>query len=112
MPSADPEFETFSNLQYGVRCAAIIFRNYRQSDGLQSIQDYIARWAPSADNNPTSGYAQFVADACGCIPSDPYDVTDGGKLSDLLSAVFTFENGPGDWVSEADLAAGVAAALT
>ena len=58
-----------------------------------TIAGFINRWAPLGDHNPTAGYAQFVADACGVGVGDAVDVTDPEFLADLVSAVVHFEDG-------------------
>jgi len=110
VPSSDDQFEEFSNVKYGVRAAARIFLEYSLSHGLSTVAQYINRWAPPADANPTNAYANFVAADCGVDPNNQYNVQDSGNLAKLLASVFRFENG-GDYVSGADIEAGVEMAI-
>jgi hypothetical protein len=110
-PSTDPDFEEFDNVLHGIRAAAIIFSNYSVIDGLSTIAQYISRWAPQADSNPTGGYIQFVSQRCGCDSNNQLNVQNAGNLSKLLAAVFEFEQGSTDFVSPDQIAAGVALAL-
>jgi hypothetical protein len=93
VPSNDPDFETFQEIFYGIRAAAIIFCNYSRLDGLSSIAQFIGRWAPSSDANPTTSYTDFVATACGYDPNNSYNVLDPDLLARLLEAIFRFEQG-------------------
>ena len=92
-PSSDPIFCQFEDINHGIRAAALIFLNYHRLDGLSTVAQYIARWAPSGDDNPVASYVAFVASHCGVGADDQYDVTDGGNLCKLLGAVFEFEQG-------------------
>lgn len=109
-PSSDPDFEEFDNVEHGIRAAALIFINYRRSDGLQTIVQYIARWAPSSDDNPTDEYVGFVATACGVPGNQPYNSTDAEKLLPLLKSVFRYEQG-NYVVTEDQIAEGISDAL-
>ena len=110
IPGSDPDFVTFGDMTHGIRAAAKIFINYSKLDGLSTIAQYIDRWAPPSDSNPTSAYADYVATACAVDPNNIYNVEDSGNLAKLLDAVFQFENG-GRYVTEAQITAGVDAAL-
>lgn len=110
-PSIDSEFETFSSMEMGVRCAAKIFINYSKLDGLSTIAQYIDRWAPPSDSNPTNDYAEFVATACSVDPNNTFNVLDSGNLSNLLTAVFRFEQGV-DYCTPEQIASGVEQALS
>lgn len=111
MPSLDPDFETFDTIEHGVRCAAKIFLHYYKAYGLSTIAQYIQRWAPPSDSNPTNDYAEFVASACSIDPNNTFNVLDSGNLSNLLTAVFRFEQG-GDYCTPEQITSGVEQALS
>lgn len=110
-PSSDPAFEEFKNVEYGIRCAGKIFCIYHLSHGLSTIAQFITRWAPAADSNPTHKYVDFVSSACGVDSNNIYNILDPENLKRMLKAVFHFEQG-GEYVTDEQIAAGVQEALT
>lgn len=110
-PSIDDEFETFEGMKYGVRAAARIFLEYSVSHGLSTIAQYINRWAPPEDANPTNAYADFVSADCSVDPNNQFNVQDAGNMAKLLASVFRFECG-GSYVSDEDMKAGIEMAVS
>lgn len=111
-PSADPRFAQFNTMTNGVRALAKELLTYHNVHHLNTVRQIINRWAPPVENN-TSAYVTDVATACGVHPDDLYNFNLAG-LESLCAAIIAHENGSpdgGSWVSDADIAAGVAAAL-
>ena len=92
VPSKDTAFEQFDTAVDGIRAGAKILVNYNQLDGLSTISQFIARWAPS-DENDTGAYVSDVCAITAAQPDEPYDVLDAGKLGSLLTAIVHHENG-------------------
>ena len=111
-PSSDPDFEEFADVLYGIRAAGKIFCHYNLHEGLSSIAQYITRWAPPSDSNPTTGYVNFVAKACNVDPQNTYNILAPDLLQQLLKAVFRFEQGSDEYVTDDQIAEGVKEALT
>lgn len=90
--NTDGEFEQFTAMEYGYRAALKLIRNYITKDGLTTVSQIIAKWAPQNENN-TSGYITRVCNSTGWQPAktiDPYNVHD---MSDLVYAMALVENG-------------------
>ncbi|MEY0216858.1 hypothetical protein AB7W58_20965 [Providencia rettgeri] len=58
---------------------------------LQTVEDIIKTWAPSSDNNNTSGYIKRVADEIGVSPSQTLDLRDPNVMKDLMHAMSKVE---------------------
>lgn len=110
-PSNDPEFETFWDVEHGIRAAAKIFCIYHLSHKLSTIAQFISRWAPPEDSNPTSAYIEFVARACAVDQNNQFNILDAGNLARMLKAVFRFEQG-NDFCTDEQIEIGVREALT
>ena len=107
IPGRDARFATFLDMASGVRASAKILLAY-QAHGLRTIADMIHRWAPPVEND-TGAYVAAVAAACGVKANAQISLGEG-MLARLCKAIFHHENG-GDFVSDADLRAGVRMAL-
>lgn len=90
--NTDGIFEQFKDEKYGIRAIAVILRNYHQLHGLQTLRDYIGRWAPSSENN-TDAYLSTISDMLRYNADQPYDVTNSGMLAALVAAIISQENG-------------------
>lgn len=88
----DPSFEEFNTMQHGIRAAAVLFRNYQSTYGLDSIARLIGRWAPPSEND-TAAYIAHVSARTG-IPPNAYINLRGPAIYPFLRAVFREENGP------------------
>lgn len=86
-------FETFKRPWWGIRALAVLLRNYQRKHGLNTVQDIIGRWAPPSDNNPTSAYADFVADHLGVAKTVNLGLEDYTVLRGFVEAIIEFENG-------------------
>lgn len=83
-------FCIFADPVMGLRAGIIIWCHYRQYYGASTARDYIARWAPSSENN-VGEYATYVAAACDVGPDDPLDIDNDAVR--VMQAVVRFENG-------------------
>ncbi|MCL9777051.1 structural protein [Vibrio methylphosphonaticus] len=104
-PSQDKAFETFSDSKYGFRAAAKLIRNYQSLYGLNTIDEIIARWAPSHEND-TRNYSQFVAGQLNLSPSTALNLSDSNLLARLVHAMSIME--VGRYYSLSDAQQGVA----
>ena len=90
--NTDGVFEQFVAMEYGYRAALKLIRNYIQNDGLTTVAEIIAKWAPNTENN-TAGYIQRVIGINQWTPAkviDPYSKDD---MCDLAYAMAIVENG-------------------
>lgn len=88
-------FCSFSHVDYGIRAAYILIRNYIRN-GHNTIDKIINRFAPPTEN-PTSNYVRFVADGLSVVyPSilDNFEVSlkDRNLIVLLLYHMMRFEN--------------------
>lgn len=86
--SGDDHFVVFDAPVWGLRAMARVLRKYIAS-GADTVQEIIARWAPSNEND-TDAYVAAVSQSMGVSPSDT--VTDA-LLPSLMAAITKHENG-------------------
>lgn len=104
---SDSRFVTFDDMVYGVRAAAVIFRNYARRYGLRSVRELISRWAPPVEND-TEAYVRSVAQRVGVDADTPLDLGNTELMFKFLRAVFRHENGAeADAIPEETVRAGV-----
>ena len=84
-------YAKFDDPVNGLRAADIVLKNYGAKHGIDNLNDAISRFAPPEDNNPTSGYAQFVADKMGISPDDKIDLEDPATREKMIAAMVQFE---------------------
>ncbi|ODS05206.1 Protein P5 [Vibrio scophthalmi] len=84
-----PRFAKFVSMEYGVRAAAVLVRNYMRKYGLTTVHGIINRWAPSKENN-TYSYVEHVAHKLGVSPYEPIQESD---IPELLYHMIKHENG-------------------
>jgi hypothetical protein len=87
----DPDFVTFQAPEWGLRAMAKILTTY-QRNGLDTVAEIIARWAPTNEND-TAAYVASVAQAVGLNPDAPLDLTNPGLMASMLKAIVRHENG-------------------
>lgn len=88
----DKAFVQFTDMRYGVRAAAVLFRNYQRNYALHSVRQLITRWAPPSENN-TAAYIAAVASRLNVNADSALDLSDTVLLEQFLRAVFRHENG-------------------
>lgn len=87
----DPEFVTFSSVEYGYRALFILLKNYI-SKGYNTISLIINRYAPSSENNTTGYIKRVVADTG--IENDKILSFDNERdMIKLVAAISLVENG-------------------
>lgn len=89
----DGTFFKFESARMGIRALARILITYQDKYRLDTVAKIIARWAPPEDNNPTIGYASFVARNMGVGINDHLDLHDYRDLLGVVSGIVLFENG-------------------
>jgi hypothetical protein len=92
-------FCVFTAPWWGIRAMAIILRAYQTKHGLKTLRDILNRWAPPADDNPTSNYVEYVAKDWR-DPDLPLDLTDYRTLETLIRRIVLFENGEDPYTQE------------
>ena len=99
-PTTDPlgKLCQFTTLSYGIRAAAINFRNYQLKDGCKTLTDIISRCAPPRfvdpqDANNTAQYISFVAQGMDVGATDTVDLTNNATLARFLRLQAHFEQG-------------------
>lgn len=110
-PSRDKAFKTFVDMPHGVRCAAVIFRNYQRTHHLLTPFDMASRFAPDNEND-TEEYAAILAHYCGVKPHDAFMVAGSTENMRLLLQGCFHAEGTGDYVTDTDLRAGIKLAFS
>lgn len=88
----DKQFEQFVSMEYGVRAAFIIIRNYIKKYKLNTIEKICSRWAPSSENN-TSMYINAVVNMSGIPRRRELKFEDFEDMSNLFKGMCYAENG-------------------
>lgn len=92
----DTAFFVFTSPAYGIRALAKTLITYQDKHGLRTIEDIIARWAPSNENN-TAAYIgavnrQFMRDVPGWRSRDRVNVHKYKHARALVEAIIHHEN--------------------
>ncbi len=106
-------FAVFDTMMNGIRALCRQLLVYQDRYGIKTVRQVINRWAPSGENN-TSSYIAFVDGVLGCGPDDEFDFRDPAWLFWMVTAIGEEEAGHDAFlhnVSDADIDAGIAAAL-
>lgn len=90
-PNTDGAFEQFKSMGYGFRAALKLLRNYI-SNGNNTIEKMISRWAPATENN-TSGYISRVASGSGINSKTVISADDREALVSIAYQMAIVENG-------------------
>ena len=110
----DPRFCGFESAEYGFRALCKILLTYHRVDGLNTISQMIARWAPPEEND-TQAYIAFVSKQTGIDADAPLDLSDTAILAKIAFAISIEEAGHKEdrstWFTEAQAEAGAQMAL-
>lgn len=95
--SGDAAFETYVSMQYGIRAAFVLFRNYisgwnGKAKPLNTIRKIVTRWAPPSEN-ATARYINVVSKRTGILPDEPLKFRDRRKMIDIARAMAWVECG-------------------
>lgn len=94
----DTQFEQFESMEWGVRAAFLILKNYIRRYKLYTIPDIISRWAPNNEND-TSNYIKRVLEISGYSSQHRFDWQNINEMTALFQAMCKVENGVGIDVS-------------
>lgn len=90
----DNGFFRFQSAVWGIRAMARTLIAYQDTHGCHTVKDFIFRWAPPSDNNPSLAYANNVAVAMGVDPGGNYiDVHQYATMAPMVKAMIRQENG-------------------
>lgn len=88
----DNAFEEFEDVAHGYRALLKLLKNYRRKHGLQTISDFISRWAPRTEND-TSAYITRVCWEMQVPSSYVPDINDKTTMCNFAAAISLVENG-------------------
>lgn len=96
-PQSDKSFEEFTSMEYGLRAAFILLRNYITGGKsgrvhYDTIEKIVRRWAPPIEN-ATEKYIQFVADNSGIHRAKRVWFSDKKSLCKIVRAMAFVECG-------------------
>lgn len=100
----------FDTPEAGIRAVAVdLLTKYKR--GLVTVRSIISVYAPPADNNDTEAYIAAVCRDLGVMDYSWLHLSDRHVLRAFVVAIIKHECGPGPWYSDAQVDAGVDAAL-
>lgn len=106
----DSRFAQFTDMKFGVRAAAKVFRNYQKLYSLRTVTQLINRWAPPVEND-TGAYVNAVAKRVGVDAFAALDLTNAELCYRFLRAVFRHECGiAAEAIPESTIREGIALA--
>ena len=96
-PQTDPDFEEFTSMEFGLRAAFILLRNYIQGKPpawvhYNTIEKIVTRWAPESEN-ATRSYIASVAKETGIDPRQVIQFSDRKTMVDIVAAMARVECG-------------------
>lgn len=85
-------YAQFKSPAHGLRAMARLFQTYKDEYDIDTIDEFVDRYAPEGDNDEKSrqNYKQFLADALNVGINDEVDLV--ARSDDLIPAVTKFEN--------------------
>lgn len=104
-------FVRFKEPKWGIRAIARVLITYADArlanDGsrIDTVQEFIERWAPPAEND-TASYAGHVRLRLGVAKGSSIDIKDPVVMKQMIEAIITHENGSQPY-SDAQLVAGM-----
>lgn len=87
----EDRFERFESPEMGIRALARLLITYQDRHGLDTVAEYLARYAPTVEND-TSAYVRRVADDLGVDPDEQIDVHEYPTMRALVVAIIAHEN--------------------
>lgn len=88
--SNDAEFETFSNMYYGVRAGIVLLRNYIKT-GHNTINKIIDKWAPTCEND-TESYKYYISAQAEIGRFTTIDAYDKQTIWNIAKAMMMYES--------------------
>lgn len=93
----DTQFEEFESIEFGLRAAFILLRNYMSGNNssgarLNTVSKIVSRWAPAIEN-ATDKYIDFVAAYMGISRYSLIRFEDAGSMCLLVQAMAKVETG-------------------
>lgn len=89
----DASFVTFLGPEWGIRAMAKILLTYESTDGVRTLRQAIARWAPGADHNDVEAYVKDVAQRADVDPDHGLNLRDAAVMIPVLQGMVRHENG-------------------
>lgn len=93
VPPNEGVFFVFDTAIYGIRAGARTIIAYQDKHGCKTVTDFITRWAPPSDSNPTAAYIAFVASFMEVTPTTEINVHEYATLLPMIQAMIQQENG-------------------
>lgn len=88
-----PRFSRFDTDEHGIRAIAVDLLAYQDRDKLTTIRQFINRWAPPSDDNPTDAYVFDVSNSCGMSPDVDCNLRWAQLLIGIVTGIIRQENG-------------------
>lgn len=92
VPGRDASFKEFETMAWGYRAMFVLLDGYRRRHALNTIRQFITRYAPPSENF-TDGYIRFVARTAGIDADTPLDTRSPRDMIPLVCAMSEIENG-------------------
>ena len=89
---SDKAFFVFVAPEWGYRAALRTLQNYHRVHGLNTIRQWIERWAPPCEN-PTDNYIDFVCKKTGMPASAEPRISNKVVMCNIVAAMSHMENG-------------------
>lgn len=89
--NTDGAFEQFTTYVYGIRAMIKNLLTY-YSQGLNTLQSIIGKWAPPSDGNNTPAYVAYVAQKTGYSPTQALDLRQKQVMKKIVLAMAEVEN--------------------
>lgn len=92
-PPQENGFCTFASPVYGIRAIARILITFQDKYGCRTVRDFISRWAPPADLNPTDQYIKNVESWGGFQPMHSLNAHAYADACALVEGIIRQEQG-------------------
>jgi len=86
----DDGFATFRSPEDGLRAVAVLLRHYHVYHHCDTLVDYVARWAPPAEND-TRAYIHYMGRYLTVGPNTVLDLD--VELPGMVNGIVEYENG-------------------